>query len=503
MRRPRQPEGVKPDRAVVDIGSNTVRLVVYSGSQRVPDVWFNEKVSARLGRDLSETGRIPDKAAQTALTALRRYAAILRDLDVPWVDAVATAAVRDAENGEEFLAQVRRLGLKPRLLSGEEEAHTSACGVIGAFPDAHGVVADLGGGSLELVSVEHGASHHGASLPLGTLRLSKLRAGGPTAFKREVHKAFAKAGWAAAHPGPLYMVGGTWRALATYAMRSTLHPLSDPHSLVLGVEEADKIAKRLARSHPRILAATAGLSMMRANALPDAAATLKVMLSELKPTHLVFSSWGLREGLLHQRLGRAERNLDPLIEGITQFAAPRGSSPSLAAAIAEWTAAAAGNSADGESERLRFAAIMLSKAAVRIEPNLRIRHSLDWALHKRWVGVDMAGRAQIAATLLAVCGRPLVTDDLLRLADPQALRDAIAWGLAARLYLRIGGRGPLSPAESSLTLADGELVLWLGDALKDLHSPTIEQDLQVLAEWIGARPSVVLGSAPAPLAAAS
>jgi exopolyphosphatase/guanosine-5'-triphosphate,3'-diphosphate pyrophosphatase len=484
-----------PDRAVVDIGSNTVRLVVYSGSQRVPDVWFNEKVGARLGRELNDTGRIPDRAAQLALAGLRRFAAILRDLDVKWVEVVGTAAVREAVNAEPFLAEVREIGLEPRVLTGEEEAQASAWGVIGAFPDAHGVVADLGGGSLELVSVENGRSHHGESLPLGTLRLSGLREKGPLAFKRAVHKAFEKAGWAAAHPGPLYMVGGTWRAFATYTMRSTLHPLSDPHTFELDVAEADRIAKKLVRSDPRILMETARLSSMRANALPDAAAIMRAMLAELQPTHLVFSSWGLREGLLHQRLSPEIRRKDPLLEGINYFGAPRASSAPLAAAIAAWTAGAVGQDGKPEAERLRLAATMLSLSAVRLEPNLRVRHSLDWALHKRWIGVDMAGRAQIAAALLGACGKQIITPDLLRLAPEDKLRRAIGWGLATRLCLRLGGGVPPSPTASSLTLSDGTLTLRLANSLCDLTSPAIEQDLRVLAEWIGVDPALKLMTA--------
>ena len=138
-----------PDRAVIDIGSNTVRMVVYTGAPRVPEVWLNERVTAKLGRDLAATGLLPDKAMESALLALARYAAIVEDLGIKAVETVATAAVRDAANGGEFLARVRALGLSPRLLSGEEEAFGAAYGVIGAFPGAQGTVADLGGGWAE------------------------------------------------------------------------------------------------------------------------------------------------------------------------------------------------------------------------------------------------------------------------------------------------------------------------------------------------------------------
>ena len=150
-----------PDRAVIDIGSNTVRLVVYSGPRRAPNVWLNEKVTARLGRDLAATGKIPKEAEQMALDGLKRFTAIIDDLGVTDVATVATAAARDASNGAKFIAKVCDLGLQPRVLTGLEEATSSAFGVIGAFPSAKGIVADLGGGSLELIAIEDGKCQDG------------------------------------------------------------------------------------------------------------------------------------------------------------------------------------------------------------------------------------------------------------------------------------------------------------------------------------------------------
>ena len=484
-----------PDRAVIDIGSNTVRLVVYSGAQRAPDVWLNEKVAARLGRDMAETGRIPDKAADMALVALRRFGALLSGLGVRQVEVVATAAVRDAENGGAFLERIRQLGLEPRLLSGEEEARASACGVISAFPGAHGVVADLGGGSLELVSVEGEQSHQGVSLPLGTLRLGALRERGSGPFKQAIHRAFAQEGWAAAHPGPLYMVGGTWRAFARYAMMLPGHPLRDPHGLEIPVEEADRLAKKLMRTDPARLKEDAGLATMRAASLPDAAALLRVMLAELQPTGLVFSTWGLREGLLHQKLTPLARRQDPLLAGVSHFAAPRGGSISRAATIAGWTA----DVARGEgaySERLRLAAIMLALAAARLEPNIRTRHALDWALHKRWVGLDMAGRARIAAALVGACDKPALPSELLSLADEPRLREALGWGLAIRLCRRLGGGSRLSLAGSALTVENGKLILSFDPAQADLIAGPVTSDLAALASWLGLEPEIRTGEAP-------
>ena len=476
--------GQSPDRAVIDIGSNTVRLVVYAGSQRAPETWLNENLSARLGRDLSATGNLPDKAIEQALGALARYATILADLDIDDVQTVATAAVREAANGGEFLTRVRALGLDPRLLSGEEEAHGSAYGVIGAFPQAQGTVADLGGGSLELVMVEGGDCHDGVSLPLGTLRLPALRERGPDKFRKAIEKEMARAGWAAAHPGPLYMVGGTWRALAAYAMHAASHPLSDPHAFALFADEADRFAKEVARLDPADLTPISGISASRAAGLPDAATMLRVMLAELQPDGVVFSSWGLREGLLFQRLGPDARGEDPLLAGIAEFAEARGGPRALAELIAGWIApAVAGEGAD--TDRLRLAAAQLALAATHVEPNLRARHAFEWAMDKRWVGLDPAGRARLAAALLAACGKIAPPAELERLASWEALREAIGWGLAIRLARRLAAGSGVTLRASSLAADGDSLVLSIHPGRAHLVSDKVLNELKNLAQWRG------------------
>lgn len=483
---------LRPDRAVIDIGSNTVRLVVYSGSRRVPEVWLNERVTARLGRDLAETGAMPEKAVDYALSALARYAAIIEDLEIEDVQTVATAAVRDASNGPEFLRRTAELGLKPQLLSGEEEARGSAFGVIGAFPGALGTVADLGGGSLELVMIENGDCHDGVSLPLGTLRLPALCAKGAETFRKTVKKEMARAGWAAAHPGPLYMVGGTWRALAVFTMRERDHPLTDPHAFSLTVEETDQVAKRVARMEADKLAAIPGIASARAAGLPNAAAMLRTMLAELQPDGVVFSSWGLREGLLFQRLPAEVRQQDPLIAAVSRFAGPRGGSPTLAAMIAAWTADVANGDGNG-GERLRLAATMLAMAAAHVEPNLRARHAYEWAMDKRWVGLDPEGRARLAAALLAAGGKIAPPQELERLASRDSLREAVGWGLAFRLCRRIGAGSRVSLLTSELCRKGDRLVLWFDPSRAQLASDQIMGDLKALAQWLGLEPTLEIG----------
>ncbi|KLI65290.1 hypothetical protein AAV99_05905 [Aurantiacibacter marinus] len=481
-----------PDRAVIDIGSNTVRLVVYSGPPRAPNVWLNEKVTARLGRDLAATGEIPPEAEEMALDGLKRFAAIVDDLGVKDVAVVATAAARDASNGRKFIAKVRELKLQPRVLSGIEEATSSAFGVIGAFPGAKGVVADLGGGSLELIAIEDGQCHDGISLPLGTLRLPALRDAGAAGFREAVKAELAKAGWAKEQGGPLYLVGGTWRALASFAMHQDDYPLTDPQAFCLTRDEAEKTVRQLADSDPQELTSISGISSSRASGLPDAAAMLHVMLDELKPDALVISAWGIREGLLFERLTDIARDQDPLLSAITHFTTPRGADIMNATLIAAWTAEAIDERNRG-SERIRLAATMLTQAAARIEPNMRLSHATDWALEKRWVGLDHTGRAMMAQCLRASSGQPKLVDEYLRMATEKQLRRASAWGLANRLCRKIGAGTRISLRSSALRREADTLVLRFDESRSYMMADTVERELAALADWLGLEYEMVVG----------
>ncbi|WP_245638350.1 Ppx/GppA family phosphatase [Croceicoccus bisphenolivorans] len=482
-------------RAIIDIGSNTVRMVVYGGSHRAPQVLANEKVTARLGRGLADTGRMSDESIALAMAGLGRFALILRDLDITDVETVATAAVRDAANGAEFLAGVEALGLGVRLISGEEEARTSAYGVIGAFPRAVGVVADLGGGSLELISVSGDEPGRGTTLPLGSLRLAALREAGDEKFHSRVGKALKNAGWKEPCGGTLYLVGGTWRTMAILAMRQQGHPLSDPHGLEIDAATAMKLARRTAKTSSEALKAIPRVSTMRSLILPDAAALLVCLLKLLQPERLVFSAWGLREGLLYDRLEPVERAQDPLLAGISLFAGQHGAPPMLATRVAAWTVD--GSPQDGEgSERLRLASTMLALASLQVEPNLRLQQAVDWALYKRWLAIDDVGRAMMAATILANGGTTELPTLLTDLAPQERLDEALTWGLAIRLCRRIGLQSRKSLLMTRLRAENGILRLAFHESHAALATHPAPKDLKNLADRLGLEPKIeVLGDA--------
>lgn len=475
--------------AIIDIGSNTVRLVVYDGPSRAPAVLLNEKVTAKLGKDVARDGLLSEKATGLALSALTRYAALLKLMSVQNVEVVATAAARDARNGPEFLNAVRCIGLKPRLLTGEEEALTSAMGVLAAFPGARGIAGDLGGGSLELTELKGDHAEHGISLPFGTLRLPDLRAQGTAKFTRKVHASLREAAWSSGRGVPFYLVGGSWRALARYAMHRLDWPLDDPHGYELAPDDALAICREVARG--KLDADLPRISSSRLASLPEAAALLGALVEAIGPEKLVFSSWGLREGLLYRKLDATVRAQDPLLASVAGFAEAFGVSAAHATMIAGWTAAVSPRCHDRD-ETLRLAATMLALASMQIEPNLRAEQATNWALRKRWIGIDARGRAMLAAAILANTGITAPEPELMRLAPAADLREATGWGLAVRLCRKLTGCAPLAIANSALRPEAGELLVEVREPMHALYSAAIGKDHRLLADWFALEPKVEL-----------
>ena len=163
---------------VVDVGSNSVRMVVFDGAARSPAYFYNEKVMCGLGLGLAETGRLNPRGRERALAALRRFALLAEGMNMAPLTVVATAAVREAADGQEFSNEVlRETGLRLWVISGDEEARLSAQGVLLGWPDAKGIVCDIGGSSMELAQVGGGKVGARATSPLGPFRLQQVQGG--------------------------------------------------------------------------------------------------------------------------------------------------------------------------------------------------------------------------------------------------------------------------------------------------------------------------------------
>lgn len=479
--------------AVIDIGSNSVRIVVYEGPARAPAVIFNEKVAAGLGRGLPSDGRIAPEDAERGLLALRRYALLARHMEVKDLQCVATAAVRDATNGPDFIAAAAEAGLDIRLLSGEEEAEAAGYGVLAAIPDAHGIAVDLGGGSLELAEVSDGKVGRRASFPLGVLRLPALRKDGDQAFERAVRKMLREAGWPDGMGGrPLYLVGGSWRALSRLDLEITKDPLAvlDQHSFPRGA------LRRLVRATRRMsfeeLRAIPGMASNRAAALPDAAALLAALANIIDVPEMTVSSSGLREGLLYQALDVEARAQDPLIvaaefEGrrLARFA-PHGR------AIADWIAPLFASEGPADS-RVRLAASLLSDVAWSANPDFRAERGTEIGLHGNWRGIDIPGRVLLARALHAGFGGADNEFPVMgTLVAPERLERARQWGIAIRLAQRLTGGVEAPLRASSIAHEDDKLRLILNPGWHHLAGESVERRLRALAQALGAKAEMVL-----------
>ena len=454
-------------RAVVDIGSNSIRLVVFSGPARVPVVIFNEKVLSGLGGALHDTGRLDAAGSSLALTNLERFAALLKVLAVERVDVVATAAVRDASDGERFVTELqRRTGLETRILSGAEEAALSALGVIAGIPEADGVLGDLGGGSLELARIANNETCERTTLPLGPLRLQ-------TPVKRakeQVDTAFAELDWLdAARDGTLYLVGGSWRALARIHMAQTGYPLRLIHRYRLRHGEMLSLTDLVARQSPESLRRLPGVPTRRLGVLPQASLLLNRLLQRIQPKSVEFCAYGLREGLLYADLPAEVRAQDSLLATCRDIGAQTSRFPGLAPALLRWSADLAENESAQEA-LLREGACLLSDIAWRAHPDHRADDAFRQIFTHPGLLVEHRDRAFLA---LAVYHRytgkesPDMLERMHGLIREDDVQRARILGLALRLGETISGGDPTTLDRFSLIRREEDRRLCLLHAAAD------------------------------------
>ncbi|MFM5915999.1 MAG: Ppx/GppA family phosphatase [Novosphingobium sp.] len=477
-----------PRQAIVDIGSNSIRLVVFGGPLRAPSVLFNEKLMAGLGRGVVAAGRLDPDSAAVALSSLARFAALIQLMKPGWVRAVATAAVREASDGPAFLKAVRKLGLPAELLSGEDEAEAAGLGVISAHPQARGLVADMGGGSLELVRVADGAVHQKVSLPFGAMRVAAVRSGGRGQLRKALRKATEPHQWLNEVKGqPLYLVGGAWRALARVHMMRKQFPLPVIADYCFPPADARELKVAVRAMSSAELAAIPGMKAARALQLDDAAALLAALVTVTDPSEIIVSAHGLREGLLYKALDPKLRQLDPLIEGVRHALAGQQAVEGYAEALLAWgDAAFAGD--PPEERRLRHATCLIAGTSWASDPDFRAVAGEDVALHGNWIGVSAADRAVMAMALhVALGGAPDKPPEiLLRLAPADRLGRAQAWGAALRLAQRLSGGSPDVLRKVSLNREpDGSLVLRPDKAAGALVDAAIERRLARLGAALG------------------
>ncbi len=480
--------------AVIDIGSNSVRLVVYDAAKRAPVPVFNEKVLCGLGRGLDATGRLNPEGARLAQSSVHRFAALTQAMGVTDINAIATAAVREAGDGAEFQAAVERdCGFPVRVISGAEEARLSALGVTAEIPDANGVMGDLGGGSLELAHLQTGENVNQATLPIGPLRRACGPVSGESGSGDGLDDHLAATPWLqSARGGSFYAVGGAWRIWARMHMRHIGYPLSIAHHYKITASSALAFAAEISALAPDALANLPGFESSRGEAIPFANLLLQRLIERTSVTSVVFSAYGVREGLIFDRLPEALKSEDPLIAASRNLAAMTGRATADGDALYRWTSPAfAGETVD--EARLRRAACLLADLEWSEHPDYRAEHALFRILRYPLIGVDHPGRAYMA---LAVASRHAKVDEALIeralrvLMDKAETSRARATGLAMRLAYTFSG-GVISLLEQTALRRDGKrLKLELPAHADVLVGDVVQNRFRTLAQELGCEPRI-------------
>jgi exopolyphosphatase / guanosine-5'-triphosphate,3'-diphosphate pyrophosphatase len=490
-----------PPIAVIDIGSNSVRVVIYEGLARSPTPIFNEKVLAGLGREVQSTGLLNAEAVDKALHAMRRFRALADTAGVKQLWVLATAACRDATNGPAFIAEAARMcRADVDVLSGRREAHYSALGVVSGIHRPDGIVGDLGGGSLELVDVHGTRVKAGVTLPLGGLALQDISAKSLKKAEKIVRQALDGVPALAAGEGrTFYAVGGTWRALARLHMWQTGYPLHVIHGYRIPGREALEFSRLAHRIDPDMLSRIEVVSDARRPLLAYAALVLEHVVRLARPKQVVISALGVREGLLYSLLDPQKRARDALLAAAQDLNLLRSRSPANGEELIRWTdrfMATSGLDETADELRYRHAACLLADIGWRAHPDYRGEQSLNIIAHAAFVGIDHPGRAYLA---LAVFFRHvgLIDDELsprLReLVSPRMLDRARVLGAALRVGYLVSASMPGILPRTPMVVERGRLVLRLEDDLAALAGERLFNRLRQLARLVGREPVMVAG----------
>jgi exopolyphosphatase/guanosine-5'-triphosphate,3'-diphosphate pyrophosphatase len=487
--------------AVIDIGSNSVRLVVYQSMTRSLLPIFNEKTLCGLGREVQSTGLLAPDAVAKALISLKRFRALCRVQQVGRVYAIATAACRDAKNGPDFIAKAERIcGVPIEILSGPREARLSALGVISGIHNPDGIVGDLGGGSLELIDVRGNAARSGVTLPLGGLALQDLAHKSLKRAERIVKNELSGVSQLKAGRGrTFYAVGGTWRALARIHIIQSGYPLQVMHGYSLPAAEALDFARRLRRlAAANMLADIEVVTDARRPLLTYAALVLEYIIRVGKPKAIVFSTFGVREGLLHSLLPEAERSKDGLICAAQTLNQLLSRSARHARELIEWTdrlVRVVHLRETEEDRRLRHTACLLSDIGWRVHPDHRGEQTLSLIINGNFAAISHQGRAFVGLAVfyryagLREENEP--PENIQELLAPAMVERARLLGAAFRVAHLISAARPGVLPATHFRSRSRQLMLIFEHRMGDLVADRVGGRFKQLARLVGRTGSIV------------
>jgi len=486
-KRGEQIEGLDLSRVgVVDVGSNSVRLVVFDGAARSPAYFFNEKVLCGLGAGVAATGKLNSEGRRSALSTLKRFVTLAERMKLSSLTGVATAAVREAEDGPDFVAEVaRETGLELRVVEGIEEARLAAQGVLVGWPDAVGLTVDIGGASMELARV-----HGGRIGTCVTSKLAPLSLADISEKKRDGVIADTLADLRKQLPGrveEMFLVGGSWRAIANLHMARTDYPLNVLHAYEVAPEELLETAEWAVKQDVAAFRELVTTSEARLALVPLAAQVLRQVIPVFEPERIAVSSYGLREGVLYEQMSPEARQLDPLTEACRHMEIAAARFPGFGEALYEWVQPIFALQ-DEWTLRLIHAACLLHDVNWRTHPDFRPTASFESVTRANLGGITHKGRVFLGLMLTNryKSGRRARPDDaLVALLEPEQQQLAETVGRALRLGAMLSGASVDALKQSRLILSDSELILVLDGSMAALRGEVVEKRLAKLASNLG------------------
>src|SRR5690554_3991744 len=478
---------------VIDVGSNSVRMVVFDGAARSPAYFFNEKILCGLGRGMAETGRLPPEGRARALSAMRRLAFLAHEMNLTSLNMAATAAVREAGDGLEFKAEVEAAtGLEMTIIDGLEEARLSAQGVLLGWPGARGLVCDIGGSSMELAEIGENTVGRRASTPLGPFRLQEVK-DGRKGLRAHINSVLcALRDEIGTDHKTLYLVGGSWRALARLDMERQGYPMTVLHEYAMTPKSIRRTIEWLEGQDLKKLRSRTGISPERIVLVPLATVVLRQMLHIFRPRDIQVSSYGLREGMLFEQMPDTLRARDPLIEACRFAEAASARLPGFGRRLYHFLMPLH-RSASPERLRLIKAACLLHDVNWRAHPDYRSESCFDTATRANLGGLDHKGRVFLGIALMNRYknnGADSRMTPLLKLLGEEEIRQAITLGRAMRFGAMFSIGGPDAAGELRYFPKKKLLELVLQPATRDLFGEAAQQRFAALAKILGVSTNV-------------
>ncbi len=480
---------------VVDIGSNSVRMVIFDGAARSPAYFYNEKVMCELGAGLSETGRLNPKGRERALAALDRFQHLATSLGLPALHAVATAAVREAEDGPDFCAQVEaETGLKINVINGAEEARLSAQGVLLGWPGAYGLICDIGGSSVELAEIGEGEVGRRMTSALGPLKLRDIK-GGRRARKAHIKQTMEEMrDQMGLQRDRLFLVGGSWRAFARLDMLRRGYPLVVLHEYRMTHKQVRETIKFIEKGDPEKLRSLAGVSGSRMALIPYAMDVLARLIRTFKPKDIAISSYGIREGLLYQQMPQRLRDRDPLIEASRFAEAKDARLPGYGKHLFDFVMPLF-RSAPPQKIRLIKAACLLHDVSWRAHPDYRAEVCFEYVTRANMSGLKHSERVFIGLALQHRYRNKREGNrfaPLYELLDEKGQKQAEILGKAMRLGAMLWMQNDATIGKLRFFPKKQQLELILPKTAKPLFNEVAEARLRSLANALKSETRVIM-----------